>query len=215
MKWALVIQTAFIAVASFGAFTFVRAARNDERVAACGALCELHPAYAGRNRLAPDFELPDLSGTPVRFSSFWGRPVVLNFWTQNCKPCLAELPSIAQLAVRGRAEGFSVVTVCADEGPDAVRETLAQLFGDEPPPFPILFDPDLTVILGKYGTSLYPETWLLDRAHVIRSRFDGERDWDSALAREALSLIDRPLGCAVEFERGNPVGPLAALCPSR
>lgn len=214
MKWALGIQTAFIALASFGAFTFVRAARHDERLAACSALCALHPTYAARNRLAPDFELPDWGGRRARFSSYWGKPLVLSFWTQSCKPCLAELPSLAALAQLGAEGGFQVVTVCADEGPEAVAGALAELFGPGPPPFPVLFDPELEVILGKFGTTLYPETWLLDGQHVIRARFDGQRDWDSPLARQVLDMLGRRSGCEAEFEQGRPVGHSAALCPT-
>jgi thiol-disulfide isomerase/thioredoxin len=47
---------------------------------------------------APDFVASRLNdGTPVRLSSFRGRPVYLNFWASWCDPCRNELPDIAAL----------------------------------------------------------------------------------------------------------------------
>src|SRR5262245_45177031 len=113
----LIVQGAFVLVAVAAVYTFVQAAQNDTRRARCSALCALSPAYAGRNRIAPDFELPDMSGHPVRLSSFRGKTVYLNFWTRTCPPCLDEMPSLATLAkiAKGRSD-FVVLTVSTDAG---------------------------------------------------------------------------------------------------
>lgn len=212
MKAAQLAQLLFVIVASVAAYSFVRAARHDEQLTSCSALCELGPAYAGRNRLAPDFELTDMSGTPVRFSSWWGRTIVLNFWTQSCEPCKKELPSLAELASMASEHGVVVVTVSADEGPEAVRQMLRQTIGTPEPPFAVLFDPELEVIQDKFGTTKYPETWIIDEDRVIRARFDGDRNWSSSLALEVIDNTQRPLSCPVAFQRGRPVGPHAAVC---
>jgi peroxiredoxin len=215
MKPAWVVQGLFVVAASLAAFAFVRAARNDLLLNACSAVCELGPTYAGNDRLAPDFELPDMSGRPVRLSSFFGQPIVLNFWTQTCEPCKKELPSLGELARLGREHGIVLLTVSSDDGPDDVRATLQAIFPGGEPPFPILFDPDLQVIQGKYGTVLYPETWIIDASRIIRARFDGERNWSTPLAREAIDMLRKPGSCRVEFASSAPVGPFASLCPVR
>ena len=92
------LQFAFIGLAAAAVYGFAHAARNDHNRASCKAVCELRPAYAGNDRTAPDFELADMTGKKVRLSSYRGRTVVLNFWTKTCKPCLEEMPSIAELA---------------------------------------------------------------------------------------------------------------------
>jgi len=48
-------------------------------------------------RLAPDFTLPDLEGNSVTLSDFRGKVVFINFWTQWCPPCRAEMPEIEAL----------------------------------------------------------------------------------------------------------------------
>ena len=80
------------------------------------------------------------------------------------------------------------------------------------PPFTILFDPDTEVVKDMFGTTLYPETWLIDGNGVIRARIDGPRDWSNPMALEVVEMIGRPAGCPVSFVRGKPAGPDAKLC---
>ncbi len=206
-------QLAFIAVASVAVFSFVRAARNDAHVARCTATCLFRPTYAGLDRTVPDFELVNLEGKPVRFSTLRGnKPVILNFWTKTCKPCLEEMPSLAQLAQIVAKDGVRVVTISTDAGPEAVRDQLSVVLGAKPAPFEVLFDPDASVVGDKFGTTLFPETWLVDGSGVIRARIDGARDWTSPVSLEVISLLGYRGACPVEFRRGAPIGAFKSLC---
>ena len=212
MKVGFVSQIAFIVVAAAAVYGFVQAAQNDQRRTACTALCALGPAYAGRDRLAPDFELPDMNGNKVRLSSFRGKTVVLNFWTKTCRPCLDEMPAIADLAKVAAGRGdVVVVTVSTDAGPDDVRDTLQVALAGEPP-FIVLFDPESDVVNGKYGPRLFPATWMIAPKGVIRARFGGARDWTDALAIDVADMVARPGGCPVEFAKGLPKGKFASIC---
>jgi peroxiredoxin len=212
MKTSAIAQLAFIVVSAVAVYAFVSAAQADQRRAACTALCAMSPAYAGRNRLAPDFELPDAQGKLVKLSSFRGKTVVLNFWTRTCKPCLEEMPSIAALQkIASRRGDLAVLTVSTDEGPDEVREHLQVALEGEPN-FPILFDPESDVVAGKYGTKLFPETWIIDPQGFIRARFDGKYDWTGALVLELVEQLSRPGSCPIEFLDGAARGPYAQLC---
>ena len=176
------------------------------------SLCAMSPAYAGRDRFAPDFELPDMQGRLVRLSSFRGKTVFLNFWTKTCAPCLEEMPALSELAQVARSRrDFVVITVSTDEGQDSVRDTLTVALGGDPP-FPVLFDPESTIVRDRYGTKLFPETWIIDPNGIIRARFDGARDWTDSLAVDIAEMVRRPGGCPVEFFKGQPKGPFAPLC---
>lgn len=213
MKSAQLAQLLVVAAAAFGVYSFARTARDGEARRVCTSLCALAPNYAGRNRLAPDFELPSLTGEKVRLSSFRGKVVILNFWTKTCRPCLDEMPTLAELAkIAKTRDDFVVLTVSTDEGPEAVRDALQIALNNEEPPFPILFDPESEVVLGRYGTKLYPETWLIDPNGVIRARFDGPREWSDALALEIGEMVSRSGGCPVDFDKGMPKGPFAGIC---
>lgn len=214
----IALQVAFIGVAALSVYGFVQAAQSDQRRSVCTSICAMAPAYAGRDRVAPDFELPDMDGKMVKLSSFRGKTVILNFWTKTCEPCKAEMPSLAELALnlsRRKNEDVVLLTVSTDEGPESVRDMLAVLLGTNKIPFPVLFDPDLTVVKEKFGTSLYPETWIIDKEGIIRARFDGERDWSSALALEVTEMVSgRAPACLVNWENGKTKGPYSLLCES-
>jgi thiol-disulfide isomerase/thioredoxin len=213
MKPTHLAQLAFILAASFGVFSFVRAAQSDHRLNSCQAMCQLKPTYAAMNRTVPDFELADRAGTKVKFSSFLGgKPVVLNFWTKTCKPCLEEMPALQELAGILKKEGVEVVTVCTDEGYEAVKDTLQVVLQGQKPAFTVLYDPESEVVADVFGTDLFPETWLIDGKGVIRARIDGARNWSSAMPLEVIEMIGRPGGCPVEFLGGKPVGKNRGLC---
>jgi peroxiredoxin len=208
---AVAAQLGFIALAAAGVYAFVGAAQRDMRRTGCSALCRLGPTYAGGDRRAPDFELPDMTGQKVRLSSFRGKTVILNFWTKTCGPCLEEMPSIAELAkIAAQRTDFVVLTVSTDEGPDAVRDTLKVTLKDDPSPV-VLFDPESEVVGTRYGTRLFPETWIIDKEGVIRARFDGAKKWSTPLAVEVVEKLGGG-ACPMEFSKGTPRGTFAGLC---
>jgi peroxiredoxin len=158
--------------AILGDETFERLARGERT--------EEH--YLGDGLLAPDFTLQDRDGTPWRLRDHRGKVVVLNFWTVTCQPCVEELPSVLELADMAKHRpDLEVVAVTTDENWGAV----AALF---PPRFSlkVLFDPGRKVVHDKFGTRLFPETWVIDRRGVIRLRVDGRRNWSEALSLDAI-----------------------------
>lgn len=142
------------------------------------------PHYLGRERRAPDFALTDPQGKTYRLSERRGRVVVMNFWSITCPPCVEEMPSYEALSeIAAKYRDVDVVAVSADEDYDAVRSILS------PSSNVIhLFDPEREIITGRYGTELFPETWIIDRDGVVRFRYDGAFDWSNPVV---LSLIER------------------------
>jgi peroxiredoxin len=146
-----------------------------------GKKTELH--YLGDGLLAPDFTLQDKDGKPWRLRDQRGKIVVMNFWTITCQPCVEEMPSLVTLAeIAKRRKDIEVVAITSDKNWEAVG-----------PLFParsklkVLFDPTRSVIRDKFGSKLYPETWIIDERGVVRMRVDGPRDWGSALSLEAIT----------------------------
>lgn len=138
--------------------------------------------YYGNDRLAPDFELPDVNGGTWRLSDHRGQVVVMNFWTITCGPCVEEMPSLIDLSrmVEDR-DDIELVTVTIDRRPSDVRTVVP-----ESAPLRVLMDRDRSVVRGQYGTVLYPETWIIDGDGVIRMRIDAPYDWSSAVALDAI-----------------------------
>ncbi len=203
---SLFIQLVFIALAALGVYSFVTAARDGEDRRLCGPVCSLAPDYAGRNRLVPELELPDLTGKQVSLSDYRGKVVVLNFWTKTCGPCLEEMPSLAELAkILKKHPNIELVTVTTDESAADAQATLTSVLGGDAP-FVTLVDAKDEEVRGKFGTRLFPETWFIDPQGVIRARIDGPRDWAdlAPLTIEFSKSISGPLSCEVEFDKRQP-----------
>lgn len=212
MKVSQLAQLVFIVLAAIGVYSFVSSARDGERRRVCTPLCAMGPNYADLNRTAPDFELPKLGGGTVKLSDYRGKVVILNFWTKSCRPCLEEMPSLAELAaLLEKKPGVELLTICTDETAEDAEATLRSILGTVPP-FVTAIDADSEIVADKYGTKLYPETWFIDGQGVIRARFDGARDWATPLTLEFADSLKDPMPCAVQFIGGKPKGQSATIC---
>lgn len=212
MQSVALLQLVFAAAAATGVYSFVRSASDGETRRLCTPACALRPNYSGYSRRAPDFELKNLDGETRRLSDYRGKVVILNFWTKSCKPCLEEMPSIADFAEVLAAEpNIEVVTISNDESAEDARNTLRSIFGRDPR-FETLIDPDTSVVADRFGTNLYPETWFIDPDGVVRARFDGARDWNKPLHLEFAQSLVGPARCPITFNQRKPEGPRAPLC---
>ena len=203
--WPVLAQVAFVVVAALLVYGFVAVTKEGETRRVCSAPCFLHPDYLAAERRAPAFALKDMQGQSVTLESLKGKVVVLNFWTKTCGPCLEEMPELAELTkvLRDRRD-VVVLAVSTDEGPEDVKPTLQTVLR-EPPPFAVLFDPDLRVVRDKYGTRLFPETWFIDKQGIIRARFDGARDWTNPLFVNFIDALRGGEYCPVKID-GNSLG---------
>jgi len=213
VKAAQIAQVVVIVLAAFGVYGFVSTIKDSEVRRACSALCALKPDYAGRNRLAPDFELPRMKGGKAKLSDYRGKVVILNFWTKTCRPCLEEMPSLATLGkALGPHSDVVLLTITTDESAEDAKATLKSVLGSSDPPFEVLIDAEASVVRDKYGTKLFPETWYVDKSGVIRARFDGPREWDSPLPLDIAKSLSTPLPCDVTYARGRATGEHAGFC---
>jgi peroxiredoxin len=205
-------QVAFVVVAALFVYGFVAVTKEGETRRLCSAPCYLHPDYMAAERRAPSFSLKDMQGKSVTLESLKGKVVVLNFWTKTCGPCLEEMPELAELTkiLRDRPD-VAVLAVSTDEGPEDVKPTLQTVLR-EPPPFPVLFDPDLRVVREKYGTRLFPETWFIDKEGIIRARFDGAREWTSPLFVNFIDALRGGDYCPVKIDGRGLGGKAGRIC---
>ena len=126
------------------------------------------PAYVGAP--APDFELPVVNaakGTPARLalSSLRGQPVLLNFWSVTCGPCLDEMPDLAATYARYRGAGLMLVGVNTDAGPDMLQ-AIRTFAVDGALGFPVVFD-ETGEVSARYAVSRIPHTVLVGRDGVV------------------------------------------------
>lgn len=81
-----------------------------------------HVRSENERKDAPDFNLKDVNGRPVKLSDFKGKVVLLNFWATWCGPCKIEIPWFIDLEQRYKDRGFAVIGVATDdEGWEVVK----------------------------------------------------------------------------------------------
>lgn len=204
-------QLIFVLLAALLVFGFVTAAKEGEMRRQCTTPCLVKPDYLGAERTAPDFALKDLDGKEVKLSNYRGKAVVLNFWTKTCRPCLEEMPELVKLHELLKEKNAALVTVSTDEGPNDVRDAL-KAASREPITFPVLFDPSSAIVREKYGSRLFPETWIIDPRGVIRARFDGAKTWTHAVILQFIDEIASGVYCPVTIKAGHVSGKGAKLC---
>jgi peroxiredoxin len=208
----LIAQLAFVGAAAVAVYSFVSVAKEGEARRRCTPTCLLRPTYAGYEKKAPSFTLKDTKGRDVSLESYRGKVVVLNFWTKTCGPCMEEMPDVADLAkILRERNDVALITISTDETAKDATDTLKAVLREEAP-FPVLMDPEAKVVHDKFGTSLYPETWIIDKNGVIRARFDGAREWSNATVVELVDQIRSGGYCNVQARDGKFLPESARLC---
>ena len=140
------------------------------------------PHYLGASLRAPDFTLPMQGGGEWKLSDHRGKVIVLNFWAVTCRPCIQEMPTIELLAEIVEPWGdVEVVAVSTDRNWDEVETIIARNTR-----ITSLLDADREVVNGRFGTRLFPETWIIDADGVIRFRYDGALDWSDPVALDLI-----------------------------
>jgi len=124
---------------------------------------------------APDFELTDLSGKPVRLSDYKGQKVLLNFSMIRCGACMMAMNHFSEPGFRLADDRQILYINPVDKAAD--MEVYLQKYQVD---FPVLTGAKET---GKaYGVAGYPIFFLLDEDGVIEEVFPGyHRDFFNRL----------------------------------
>lgn len=132
---------------------------------------------------AADFTVQD-SDRKVALNQFRGQILVLNFWATWCPPCVEELPSLMTMQNRMKGNGVVVLAISIDVDGDAYHRFLKQ----HDVSLLTVRDPEQKVS-SVYGTSGWPETFIIDRQGVVRRKFVGPVDWTSPEVMQFLSKL--------------------------
>ena len=147
---------------------------------------QLHAVTIGSK--APDFHAMTTDSAPraKTLADYRGEVVLVNIWATWCGPCRIEMPSIQKLHESYGPRGLKIVAVSIDDpgSTQAIRE-FGRDFGLT---FEILHD-DSKQIRETYQTSGVPETFVLGRDGVIRKKWIGIADWNSAANRALIEQL--------------------------
>jgi peroxiredoxin len=122
---------------------------------------------SGHRPLAPDFSGTLLNGAPVRFSSYRGKVVVLNFWGSWCTACREEAPALSALAEQEKPKGVSFLGVDLQD----TTASATAFITNHDVPYPSVSDPGDLITLrfsSVVNISSTPTTLVIDRTgHIV------------------------------------------------
>jgi serine/threonine-protein kinase len=130
---------------------------------------------------APDFTVSD-GISKIHLSNYRGKVVVLDFWASWGLPCIEEMPALNKL--QHDMPGLAVLAVSVDSDADDYKHFLASRHIS----MNTVRDPDQTVAK-LYHSSMWPESYVIDRKGIIRRKFTGAQDWSSPEIRAYLKSL--------------------------
>lgn len=129
------------------------------------------PVGLEKGNLAPDFELTDMEGNPVKLSDYRGKAVLLNFWASWCPPCRAEMPHMEKLYNKYKDENFNILAVnlTNTEKNSGDAEKFVKELG-----LTFTIPMDVKGEAGSdYNIMAYPTSYFIDSDGVIREKVLG------------------------------------------
>jgi cytochrome c biogenesis protein CcmG/thiol:disulfide interchange protein DsbE len=147
-----------------------------------------HVVMAGDT--APSFTMTADNGAKVSLPQTWpwapkfeGKLLVLNFWASWCPPCVEETPSLSRFASEYASKGVVVLAVSVDHDVKAYNDFLQKFH----PTFLTARDLKLHE---KYGTYMYPETYIIGPDGKVLQKIAEGADWnDPKIIQYVNSLL--------------------------
>lgn len=110
----------------------------------------------------PSFVTTDIDGNQIDLESLRGNPVILRFWSTECKFCRADTPVFNYYFSNYKDKGLQVFYINTAQSEEDIRAFMKDLeIG-----FPVIRDAD-GVIAAKYHIKIQPLTIVLDPDHKL------------------------------------------------
>ncbi len=172
--------------------------------------------------VAPDFQLPDVSGRTVSRADFTRRPLVVMFICNHC-PYVKHIRSgLAQLGRDYQDRGVGIVAISSNNVEDYPQDSPDKMKIEAREAgyvFPYLYDASQEVAKA-YRAACTPDFYVFDKDHrlVYRGQFDDSRPGngvpvtgrdlraaiDAVLAGKPVSADQKPsIGCNIKWKPGN------------
>ena len=169
--------------------------------------------------VAPNFELPDTTGTMWSVAHYDGAPATVVVFTCNhCPYALAWHDRIADVARDYSGRGVRVLAINANDADRYPRDSLRAMkdrVAREDWPMPYLHDATQEVARA-YGAKVTPDVFVLDAERRLRYRGApdsdyGDPDAGAGWLREALDAVlagreptraeTKPVGCSIKWKQ--------------
>ncbi len=126
-----------------------------------------------KGQRAADFTLVTVDGKNFHLDEYQGKVVVLNLWATWCTPCVNELPYFEKLH-QAHPDDVAILAIHSDLVTDDVDKYLSGFNYT----FPFAIDKDGKTIASLGGSTMLPQTIVLDRNGIITYNQAGSVTYD-------------------------------------
>jgi cytochrome c-type biogenesis protein len=137
------------------------------------------PVAGGSFEPAPEVHFQTLAGQPFTLGQLRGHVVLLNFWATYCIPCREEIPVLNAMQHELETRGLKIVGASLEDSVAGIESYQKEVRKFE---YQVMVGQDDAK--AKFGGTVLPTTYLIDRDGRIRQKIIGARDragWEAAV----------------------------------
>ena len=137
---------------------------------------------------APELPVYDRSGKKLDLSKIQGNLAIIHFWATWCPPCVEELPELSRFWEKYRSRGdVNLDTVAVDKEWKTIDAFLQKNPGALSSA-PLFHDPGAATA-HRFGSSQYPETYIVNKSGRVLFRVQGPVSWSDPDVRSRIEQL--------------------------
>jgi peroxiredoxin len=122
---------------------------------------------------APELPIYDREGKKTDLSKLEGDLFIIHFWATWCPPCVEELPALSRFWEQYKSRrGVKLYTISVDKD----WKTIDAFLQKNPSTVPLFHDP-AAATAHRFGSSQYPETYIVNKSGRVLFRVQGPVSW--------------------------------------
>jgi thiol-disulfide isomerase/thioredoxin len=134
---------------------------------------------------APELPIYDRSGKRIDLADAKGKYLIVHFWATWCPPCVEEIPALSRFWDKyGNRNDLVLYAVSVDKSWQIIDKFDAK----NPNKIPVYRDPDAKTA-ARFGSSQYPETYIVNPAGRVLYRVQGAMSWDDPEVRRKIEQL--------------------------
>jgi len=123
---------------------------------------------------APNLDVFDRGGAKTDLAKSKGKIFIIHFWATWCPPCVEEIPALSRFWDKYRSrDDIALYAISVDQDWKAIDTFMAR----NPSSIPLFHDPGAATAK-RFGTTQYPETYVVNDKGRVLWRVQGAVDWN-------------------------------------
>ncbi len=134
---------------------------------------------------APELPIFDREGRKIDLTEASDKIRIIHFWATWCPPCVEETPALSKFWDQYKnREGLELFAISVDKD----WKTIDAFIQKNPSVLPLYHDPK-EATAKRFGSSQYPETYIVNKKGRVIFRVQGAVDWSSPEVRSRIDQI--------------------------